>query len=53
MDIALDTNAISAYFGGDAAVASAIRNASSVLMFPFETAERREGGCVREERKRI
>ena len=39
MDIALDTNAISAYFGGDAAVASAIRNASSVLMFPFVVGE--------------
>ena len=43
MDIALDTNAISAYFGGDAAVASAIRNASSVLMFPFVVGELEAG----------
>ena len=43
MDVALDTNAISAYFGGDAAVASAIRNASSVLMFPFVVGELEAG----------
>ena len=43
MDIALDTNAISAYFGGDAAVASVIRNASSVLMFPFVVGELEAG----------
>ena len=43
MDIALDTNAISAYFGGDAAVASAIRSASSVLMFPFVVGELEAG----------
>ena len=43
MDIALDTNAISAYFGGDAAVASAIRNASFVLMFPFVVGELEAG----------
>ena len=43
MDVALDTNAISAYFGGDAAVASAIRNASSVLMFPFVVGELESG----------
>ena len=43
MDIALDTNAISAYFGGDAEVASAIRNASSVLMFPFVVGELEAG----------
>lgn len=43
MDVALDTNAISAYFGGDKAVASAIRNASSVLMFPFVVGELEAG----------
>ena len=43
MDVALDTNAISAYFGGNAAVASAIRNASSVLMFPFVVGELEAG----------
>ena len=43
MDVALDTNAVSAYFGGDAAVASAIRNASFVLMFPFVVGELEAG----------
>ena len=43
MDVALDTNAISAYFGGDKAVAFAIRNASSVLMFPFVVGELEAG----------
>ena len=43
MDVTLDTNAISAYFGGNAAVASAIRNAPSVLMFPFVVGELEAG----------